>query len=92
MATSKISVLDDDGIISCGSPEDISKQVIAGERILKKKNTKGSRVWEQFQVVFDPSNDAEVFEVAYCCVCEVKKEVSMEERYLGENYMLDHLK
>ena len=44
MATSKVSMLDDDGIISCDSPEDISKQVIAGECILKKKNTKGSRV------------------------------------------------
>ena len=43
-------------------------------------------------MVFDLSNDAEVFGVAYCCVCKVKKEVSMEERYLGENYMLDHLK
>ena len=33
-------MLDDDGIVSRDSPEDISKWVIAGECILKKKITK----------------------------------------------------
>ena len=42
-----VSVLNDNEIVSRDSPEDISKQVIAGEWILTKKNTKRSRVWEQ---------------------------------------------
>ena len=67
------------------SPQDISQRVISGDFILKKKkNAKGSRAWDQFRVVFDPSNNSEVFGVACCCVCKVcilyKKKVSGEER------------
>ena len=47
-------------------------------------------------MVYDPSNDAEVFGVMCCCVCKVciryKKKVSGEERSLGTKNMLDHLK
>ena len=54
------------------SPQDISQRVISGDFILKKKkNAKGSRAWDQFRVVFDPSNNSEVFGVACCCVCKV---------------------
>ena len=45
-------------------------QVIAGEYILKK-NTKGSIVREQFEIMFDPLNNDEVFGVMSCCVCNV---------------------
>ena len=49
MASSpEVSVLDNDGIVSHDSPEDILKRVIASEWILKKKHMKGSRAWEQF--------------------------------------------
>ena len=37
---SEVSLLDNDGIISRYSPEDILKQVIASECILKKKTLK----------------------------------------------------
>ena len=50
----ELSVLDsDDGSLS---PQDILKWIIAGEYILKK-NTKGSRTWEQFQIMFNLSRD-----------------------------------
>ena len=79
------------------SPQDVSRQVIAGDYILKKKkNAKGSRAWEQFWIVFDHSSDNEIFGVACCGVCKVsilyKKKVSGEERSLGTKNMLDHLK
>ena len=53
---------------------------------LKKKNTKGSRAWEQCWVVLDPSNDAGVLEsrVVPCKVCIwYKNKESTEERSLG---------
>jgi len=53
------------------SPLVFSRWVVDGDCNLKKKNMKGSRAWEQFRVVYDPSNDVEVFEVACCCVCKV---------------------
>ena len=57
--------ISDDAIVS---PQQVSKRVIAGDYILKKKkNTKGSRAWEQFRIVLDSSNNEEVFGVACCC-------------------------
>ena len=56
------------------------------------KDTKGSRAWQQFWIVFNPVNNEAVFGVACCCMCKVcmlyKKKVKVEER----SYMLDHLK
>lgn len=50
----------------------------------------------EFQVVFNLSNDAEVFGVTCGCICNVcihyKKKVSGEERSLGMKNMLCHLK
>ena len=78
------------------SPQQVSKRVIAGDYILKKKNMKGSRAWEQFRIMLDSSSNEEVFEVACCCVCKVcilyKKKVSGEEKSLGTKNTLDHLK
>jgi len=50
------------------SPQTVSKLVIDGDYILKKKNVKGSRAWNQFRVVLNPWNDEEVFGVACCCI------------------------
>ena len=50
-------------------PQVVSRRVIDGDYILKKrKNSKGNRAWEQFRVVLNPSNNYEVFGVACCCV------------------------
>ena len=69
MGSDDLIVLDDrDEDIS---PQTVSKLVIDGDYILKKKNTKGSRVWDQFRVVLNPLNDEEVFGVAFCCICKV---------------------
>jgi len=61
---------DDDGGVS---PQVTQKRIIDGDYILKKKNAKGSRAWEQFRIVLDYSNNSdfsEVFGVACCCsVC-----------------------
>ena len=70
------------------STQDVLKLVIDGDYILKKKkDTKGSRAWQQFRIVFDPVNNEEVFGVACCSVCKVcilyKKKVRGEERSLG---------
>ena len=65
----ELSMPEGDDIII--SPQDILRRGTAGEYILKKKkNAKGSRVWEQFRIVFDPSNNDKVFGVACCCVCK----------------------
>ena len=50
----------DDLIVSNGDDGDVSpqvaqKRVIDGDYILKKKNVKGNRAWEQFRIVVDPS-------------------------------------
>ena len=63
MYTDNLIMLDDrDKDIS---PQTVSKLVIDGDYILKKKkNAKGSRAWDQFRVVLNPLNDEEVFGVA----------------------------
>ena len=90
----------DDLIVLDGDNEDLSPQVVSrrvndGDYILKK-NSKGSRAWERFRAVLNPSNNDEVFGVACCCVCKVcilyKTKVSGEERSLGTKNMLDHMK
>ena len=70
MDTDDLIVLDDrDKDIS---PQTVSKLVIDGDYILKKKkNAKGSRAWDQFRVVLNPLNDEELFGVACCCICKV---------------------
>ena len=50
------------------SLQQVSEKVIAGDYILKKKNVKASRAWEQFRIVVNSSNNEEVFGVASCCV------------------------
>ena len=87
MESEDLIVLDEDL-----SPQVVSRWVIDGDYILMKKNLKGSRTWEQFRVVLNPSNNDEVFGVACCCVCKVcilyKTKVSGEERSLGTKNML----
>ena len=59
----------DDENVFLNSAQDVSKLVIDGDYILqKKKDTKGSRAWQQFQIVINPANNGEVFGVACCCV------------------------
>ena len=70
------------------SPQTVSKLVIDGDYILKKKkNAKGSRAWYQFRAVLNPLNGEEVFGTACCCICKVcilyKRKVSGKERSLG---------
>ena len=65
------------------------KLVIDSNYILnKKKETKGSRAWQQFWTMFNPVNNEEVFRVMCYCVCKVcilyKKGVKREERSLGK--------
>ena len=51
--------------------QDVLNLVIDGDYILKKKkDTKGSRAWQQFWIVFNPINNEEVFGVACCHVCK----------------------
>ena len=79
------------------SPQDVSRQVIAGDYILKKKRMQmvvehGS----SFRLCFIAPMDNEIFGVTCCSLCKVsilyKKKVSGEERSLGTKIMLDHLK
>ena len=59
----------DDVSVFLNSVQDVSTLVIDGDYILKKKkDTKGNRAWQQFQIVFNP---VEVFGVVCCCVCKV---------------------
>ena len=52
------------------SPQDILKRVSVGDYILnKKKNMKGSRAWEQFRIMLNPSNNDEVLGVSYMLLC-----------------------
>ena len=53
------------------SPQVVYRHVTDGEYIFKK-NMKGSRAWDQFRVVLNPSNNEEVFGVACCCVYMVR--------------------
>ena len=87
----------DDGSVFLNSAQDVSKLIIDGDYILKKrKDTKGSKAWQQFQIMFNPVNSEEVFGVACCCLCKVcilyKKKMRGEEISLGTKNLLDHLK
>ena len=63
--------------------------------MLKKKNVKGSRAWEQFRVVYN-NNNKEVFGMACYSICKsrfvYKKVVDGRERSMGTKNMLDHMK
>ena len=48
------------------SPQVVSRRVIDGDYILKKKNSKGSRAWERFRAVLNPSNNDEVYAIRTC--------------------------
>ena len=59
----------DYGSVFPNSAQDVSKLFINGDYILKKKkDTKGSRAWQQFQIMLNPVSNEEVFGVACCCV------------------------
>ena len=78
-------------------PQAVSKHVMSGDFILKvNKKSKGSRAWEQFRLVWDPSKNEEVFGIACCAVCKscllYKKSINGEQKSLGTKNMLDHLK
>ena len=54
---------------------------------------KESRAWEQFRIMLDPSNNDEVFSIAYCCVskaCIYKKKVSGKERSFKVMFACSH--
>jgi len=54
------------------SPQEVASQFSSGEFILKKyKCLRGSHVWEQFHVVFDPTHSKEVFGIVCCSICKV---------------------
>ena len=49
----------------------VSKQVVSGDFVLKvNKKSKGSRAWDQFRLVWDPSKNEEVYGIACCAVCK----------------------
>ena len=49
----------------------VSKQVVSRDFVLKvNKKSKGSRAWDQFHLVWDPSKKEEVYGIACCAVCK----------------------
>ena len=61
----------DDRSVFPNSAQDVSKLVIDGNYILKKKkDMKESRAWQQFRIIFNPVNNEKVFGVSCCCVCK----------------------
>ena len=59
-----------DGSVFPHSVQDVSNQVTDGDYMLKKKDTKGSRAWQQFQNLLVSRRPTRIvlFRVAHCCV------------------------